>query len=208
MTMNIVKLTNNNFTAETVTNCIGKTTQNNDLSASDIKIEGDANIGCIQTNSLEQIQKCKQMSDALNKTAQQTAQQLGLMTTTDNTSATTTDASASAKSVNVSKGPIEELGNAISGVLDSVFGILGLGLLFSPSGLFLCCILLVIIIIICYSFSGSSKSDTGNLNNLNNLTSANFNDFYSSNNLTSANPNDFFSLDDTYNPMQTNDINN
>jgi hypothetical protein len=162
----------NNFTAETVSNCIGKTTQNNALSASGVSIQGNANIGCIQTNSLEQIQNCKQLSDALNKTAQQTAQELGLTTITDNTSATTTDASASATSKNVSTGPIEEIGNAVSQVLDSVIGILGLGALFSPSGLCLCilflCAICVIIVVVINLMGGSS--DTSNLNGLNETT--------------------------------------
>ena len=183
----------NNFTTETVTNCIGKTTQNNNLSVSDINAKGNANIGCVQTNSLEQIQNCKQMADALNKTAQQTAQQLGLTTTTNNTSATTTDASASATSKNVSTGPIQDLGNAISGVLSGFLNVLGLGMLFSPSGLSLCvfilCILLIFSVIIINSFGSSSSNNLSD--NINAVS-------------TTFNPNSDIILSDIKNPLFTN----
>lgn len=119
----------NNFTSETVQECIGKTSQSNTQNLSGIKVGGNANVKCNQSNSLEQVSECKQMASAVAETTQQTLQELGIETKTTSESAATTEATTSATSENVSTGPIQDIGSAVSGIIGSFGSLLGLGFL-------------------------------------------------------------------------------
>ena len=151
----------NNFTANTVNECIGKTTQSNNISASGIKVGGNAKISCDQTNSLESVQECKQLSEAISKTILKTAQELGMKTETSNTAATKTEATSTSKSENVSTGAIQDLGGAVSGILGSVTGLASLAVLgpiLAPICCCCCCIICIcLIIIIGKSMMGGSS---------------------------------------------------
>ena len=116
----------NNFTSNTVNECIGKTTQSNSTDLSNMDIGGNANVSCIQTNSLEQIQECKQLSDAINTTTQQVLQELGMEVVAVDTTSSEIESTSTATSENISTGPIQDMGNAISGILSSVFGLASL----------------------------------------------------------------------------------
>lgn len=136
---------NNNFTSETVQECIGKTTQSNVQDLSGIKVGGNANVECIQSNSLEQVSECKQMSEAISATTQKTLQELGIATESASETSSALESSNSATSENVSTGPIQDAGTAISSVIGSVGNLFGLGILgaFLP---FICCAVIILIL--------------------------------------------------------------
>jgi hypothetical protein len=161
----------NNFTSNTVNECIGKTTQSNNISASGVTVGGSANISCNQSNTLEQVQECKQLSEAINKTTQKTFQELGIKTEVANTTTSKTEATTTSKSENVSTGPIQDIGNAISGILGSIMGFASfaaLGPILGP----ICCLCsfiigVCLILIIAKSIMGegysSSSSSIGSI---------------------------------------------
>ena len=119
----------NNFTSNTVNECIGKTTQSNSQDLSNMDIGGNAKVECFQANSLEQVQECKQLAEAISNTTQKTFQELGMKTDVANTTATATESTVSSTSENVSTGPIQDLGDAVSGILGSVMGLASLAFL-------------------------------------------------------------------------------
>lgn len=110
----------NNFTVNTVNECIGKTSISNEQNISGIDVGGSANIKCIQTASVEQVQNCKQLSDAVSKTTQATFQELGMIIATESDTGTKTESTVISKSENVATGPIEEAGKAISNIIGAV----------------------------------------------------------------------------------------
>jgi hypothetical protein len=136
---------NNNFTSETVQECIGKTTQSNVQDLSGIKVGGSANVECNQSNTLEQVQECKQMAEAISKTTNDTLQELGIETESSSNVKTKSDSVASTTSENVSTGPIQDFGNAISGIIGSFGNLFGLGLLGSILPC-ICCFIIILVL--------------------------------------------------------------
>jgi hypothetical protein len=134
----------NNFTSKTVDECIGRTTQSNNINLSGVKTGRNANVECNQSNSLEQVSECKQISEAINKTLSQTAQELGLKVETVSKTATKTESTSSAKTETVSTGPIQDLGNAISGILG--LASLGVAAPFIVYCSIICCCLIISLI--------------------------------------------------------------
>lgn len=110
----------NNFSANTVNECIGKTNVSNTQDLSNMDIEGSAKVECIQTASVEQVQNCKQLSSAIQKTTNATLQELGLTVETESNTGTSTESTVTSKSENVATGPIEEAGKAISNIVGAV----------------------------------------------------------------------------------------
>ena len=161
----------NNFNSETVNECIGKTTQQNNISAEGDIIGGNANVECNQSNSLEQVQECKQLAEAANNTLQKTAQELGFTVIVENESSTKNELTANSKTKNESTGPIEELGGAISGVVGSIgnlFGLASLGI--AAPFIIWCCCICCCILLSCASSLMVAKSGAGTTG-----TSSNFN---------------------------------
>lgn len=149
----------NNFTTNTVNECIGKTTQSNTISASGVTVGGSANVTCNQSNSLEQVQECKQLSEAINTTVQKTFQELGLQTDATSQTINKTEAKSSATSENVATGPIQDIGNALSSLFDlASFAMFGpvIGPIISICSCILCLCLLFIIF---QSFMGGSSDN-------------------------------------------------
>lgn len=110
----------NNFTSNTVSECIGKTDVYNSLDLSGSEFDGNVNVKCIQTASIEQVQNCKLLSDSIQKTTQATFQELGLTVETESNTSTATESTVASKSESVATGPIEEAGNAISSIVGAV----------------------------------------------------------------------------------------
>lgn len=165
----------NNFSVDTVNECIGKTSQSNSQDLSNMDIGGNAKVECFQTNSLEQVQECKQLSEAISNTTQKTFQELGLKTDVTNSNATTTESSVLSKSENISTGPIQDLGNAISGIFSSVFGLASLSFLGPIFGLICClcsCLICVcLIVLIGKTFlSGQNTNDNSNLSGMSGMS--------------------------------------
>lgn len=136
---------NNNFTSKTVSECIGKTTQTNKQKIGNVTDVEEAEISCIQSNSLEQVQTCKAMSSAINKSMEEAIEELGLKIEAENITTSETKTKAEVKSETVTTGPIEELGNAVSGIFESI-GLAFLGPFF-PIILICCCIICCCIIL-------------------------------------------------------------
>ena len=153
--------------AKTVDECIGRTKQSNEINASGTRVGGNAKIECNQSNTLEQVQECKQLSEAIQKSFAKTAQELGFKVTAANTTASKTEMKSEAKSESVATGPIQDLGNAISGILGGVLGLASLG----AAGPFIvvCCCLFCCIMLSCVgsvmakSSGGSSAPSIANI---------------------------------------------
>lgn len=157
----------NNFTANTVNECIAKTNVSNSQDLSDLIIGGDANIECIQTASVEQVQNCKQLSQSIQNTTQKTFQELGFIVDTKSNTGTSTESTVISDSENVSTGPIEEIGNAIGSLLGAL-GLAFLAPLLSP----ICIICLVLIFLVCgFSLFSSMFSGTSKSNEMTNMSS-------------------------------------
>lgn len=140
---------NNNFTSNTVSECIGKTALSNTQDLSNLDIGGSANVECYQTNSLEQIQRCKQLSESLNETMNQTLQELGLKSDTIAETSSDTKAETSVETENISTGPIQDISTGIATVFTSIGDIFGFGSFGSTlsSICSICCILIIVCIV-------------------------------------------------------------
>lgn len=148
----------NNFNSETVNECIGRTTQANEIDLAGVEVEsGGANVACNQSNSVEQVQECKQLNEAINKTLSQTAQELGFKVDTKSSTSSATESTSKATTETVSTGPIQDLGNAIGNML----GLASLGVA-GPFIVYSCCIFCCIILSIVssmFAMKGGSGSD-------------------------------------------------
>jgi hypothetical protein len=113
---------NNNFTSETVAQCIGKTELSNELSADGIRAGGNVNIKCVQQNSAEVIQQCEQLSSAINKSLSETANALGMSVVTASATEAKTEAKASTEAQNKATGVIQDTGTAVSETVTAVGG--------------------------------------------------------------------------------------
>jgi hypothetical protein len=138
----------NNFSSKTVDECIGRTTQTNNINLSGMKVGGNANVPCNQSNSVEQVSECKQLTEAINKSMSKAAQELGFKIEASSSTKTKNEVKATATSEAISTGPIQDLGNAVSGVIGSignVFGLASLGVA-APFIIYSCCICCCIIL--------------------------------------------------------------
>ena len=153
----------NSFTNETVQECIGKTVQSNTLSAKGANVGGNANIKCFQQNSIEAVVKCELFSEAVGETLQKTFQELGMKVETDNSTSSKSVASASSTSENVSTGPLQDFGTAISGIIGSIAGPMAAAYA-APFIVICCCCCCCIMLIAFMVMSGSSSQSQSNSN--------------------------------------------
>jgi hypothetical protein len=150
----------NNFSSETVNECIGKTEQSNKTSASDVLSGESITANCSQTNSVEQVSKCEQLNSAINKTLQETAQELGFKVATANETSTSNETKTEIKSETIGTGPIQDL----TGLFNSFGAFLGLASLGLDGPYIMsccvccCCILLICFCSIIFASKGSSSS--------------------------------------------------
>ena len=154
----------NNFTANTVNECIGRTSVSNSQDLSNIEVGGNARIECIQSASVEQVQNCKQLNDAVSKTTTATFQELGLTVSSENTTGSTTESTVSATAENVATGPIQEMGDAIA----NIAGALGLGFLgpFLVPSICCCCCLIIIVVLFFVVTQGMGSSGSIEIPNM------------------------------------------
>ncbi len=148
---------NNNFSAETVNQCIGKTTQTNEQDVQAGNVGGNANVSCIQTNSVEQVQRCEQLASAINETMLKTAAELGLSVTTESDTKTATESTVTASATATATGLIQDTGSAISGIIDSVGGLLS-GLTTGWIVFFVVLGLVALVVVYSVFFSGKDLS--------------------------------------------------
>jgi hypothetical protein len=144
----------NNFNSETVNECIGKTTQNNSANAENMKVGGEFIAECIQTNTLEQVQHCKQLATAANKALQQTAQELGFKVTTEDETIQKNEIKEEGGASSENTGLIQDLGGAI----DKLLGLGSLGIVTPFAGI--CCLLCCCILLGCLSSMMASRSSS------------------------------------------------
>lgn len=160
---------NNSFSANTVNECIGKTSVSNSQDLSNIDVGGNANVQCVQTASVEQVQECKQLSEAISATTQKTFQELGLTVATESTTGSTTESTVTSSAENVATSAIQELGTALAGIMDA-FGLAFLGPILGPSIILCCCLVFIGLIFFVISQvsgggsgSGGGGSGSGNI---------------------------------------------
>jgi len=157
----------NNFSVNTVNKCIGKTNVSNSQDLSNIKVGGDAKVECIQTASVEQVQNCKQLSDAVSKTTQATFQELGMTIATESDTTSKTESTVSSTAENISTGPIQELGTALTGIMGA-FGLAFLGPILGPICSICSCIIVVILLITIFKamVSGGGMDSISSMGNM------------------------------------------
>lgn len=172
----------NNFNSETVSECIGKTNLSNNKSDTNINAN-NVTLECFQSNTVEQVQECKQFSEAANKALSETAQQLGFKVETENSTTTNTEVKASSSAKNEQTDLLTDLGNAFSKAVDSLGGVLGIASLgaFSPF-IILCCIVCCSILLSCacslsLSAKSSSNSNYGNYGNYGNYSNYDYGNY-------------------------------
>jgi hypothetical protein len=154
----------NNFSVNTVNECIGKTNVSNSTDLSNIDVAGNAKINCVQTASVEQVQNCKQLSESISSTTQKTFQELGLTVQTESETITKTESDATSQAI-TRQGGLGAVGKGIADVVQatgnafgSILGPLGLAFL-APFLSPICCICFVLILLICcFSLSGKGGS--------------------------------------------------
>jgi hypothetical protein len=151
----------NSFSSETVNECIGKTTQENETSfAGDEFLGAKTELSCIQSNTLEQVQECKQLSEAANTALIATATELGFKIETLDKAVVAAELEAISKASNESTGPLQDL----TGLVNSFTGLLGLASLgvAAPFVIYSCCIFCCILLCCSSSmFIAKSGSDSG-----------------------------------------------
>jgi hypothetical protein len=151
----------NNFSAETVNECIGKTSVSNSQDLSNMDISGNAKVSCIQTASVEQVQNCKQLSEAISKTTQATFQELGMKTDSTSQTSSATESTVSSKSENVATGPIQEIGKAVSDMLTAL-GLAMLAPFIGPICSICCCIVIVLCLVFVFKAVAGGGGDNSN----------------------------------------------
>jgi hypothetical protein len=152
---------NNNFSSETVNECIGITNQKNTVAGEDI-ISGESVVAdCESTNSVQQVSKCEQLSSAINKTLSETAQELGFTISSKSATELQNEAKSEIKSETIGTGPIQDLGNAASSVINSIGNIVGMGV--AGFGIFCCCIFCCILLSCVASYMSTKSSSTGSI---------------------------------------------
>lgn len=150
------------LTSKTVDECIGRTVQNNTLEAVGTKVGGSATIECNQSNSLEQVQECKQLTEALQSSFTKTAQELGFSFESKSETSSKTEMEGSATSESTATGPIQDIGNAVSGIIGSVgnlFGLASLGM--AAPFIVICCCICCCVLLSCASSLVAAKSGAG-----------------------------------------------
>lgn len=159
----------NNFSSKTVSECIDKKVLKNraDLDADGIEADegGKVDLSCVQTNSVESVTSCKSLSQAINKSVDGIIKDLGLQTVKEDKVKAKSESDASAEAKNVATGPIQDMGKAVAGVVDSVGNAAGniLGgaalLTLGPSliAFLLCCCCCVISIGLVFLSKGSGS---------------------------------------------------
>ena len=161
----------NNFTQNTVTDCIGKTNQSNTRGGTIGSITGsEVDISCQQSNSLEQVQNCKALNTSISETTQKTFQELGFSTDVTNSTSNDSKVENTSTSVNTQTGFIQDTYSGIAGVFGSVgnliTGLVGgssLAFLGPTSGsicLCVCCVVCILLVCTVLSSMGG-KGDSG-----------------------------------------------
>jgi hypothetical protein len=148
----------NNFTQDTVSNCINKTDVSNDTTVSGVTVGGNANVACNQYNTVESVTHCEQLADSISKTTSETLNDLGLKVATENTTSTQTTAESVTKSENTSTGVLQDF----AGVVDSFTGLFAaFGLAAVAPYIGICCCVLILICCVFMVMKGMGGGDDG-----------------------------------------------
>jgi hypothetical protein len=133
----------NNFSQETVSQCIGKTDQT--LNSGYDSITGkNININCTQTNTLEQISNCEQLNGAVNKTVNDTFNQLGLTVATETVSDNANKASVESDASTKSSGIFQDIFSGFANIIGSIGGVISAG----TTGWIFCTLFVAIVFIV------------------------------------------------------------
>lgn len=153
---------NNNFTSETVSQCIGRTDQSNTIETGNINTNnaGGVKVNCVQTNSVEVISECKLLSDAINKSLEETVNAIGLKVVTESQTTSESEATGKTTSESTTTGVIQDTGTAVSSVIDSVGGVFSsmFAAFSSPYISSICFIVFIVIGIVLFVANGGMES--------------------------------------------------
>lgn len=192
----------NNFSANTVNECTGRSSATNVQTIKAENVGGSVDIDCFQSNTVEQVQNCKQLSDAVSKTTQATFQELGLAVETESDTKITTESEISSMAKTIGTGPIEEVGNAVSNVL-TAFGLAFLGPVAGPICMCCCCLIIIgILMFVAYQIFGNTQGSMGKLDQMGQMNFMDTIGPLGSSDFTS----DFMNLGETTNPMMANNF--
>lgn len=117
----------NKFTTNTISDCINTSNIAQNFNVSGAKIKGSANVVLEQEAALDAVGKCIQNQQIVNNIASDVAKTIGLDYKTVDTTVKTTAMEAEATAESKSTGPIGEVFAGVSGVLESIGNIFGLG---------------------------------------------------------------------------------
>ena len=181
----------NNFTSETLAQCIGRVDQTNTIEYGDIKTDSTVDVNCILSNDAEVIQNCKLLSESINTSLVETATALGMTVVTESQTTAETEATTTSSSENVSTGLIQDMGSAISSIVSSLGDLFtGLGLaMLAPYAGSICCVCCIIILLslglMAFKMMGGNASETAESMG---IDTSKFSSFDSSNPFGSSNP--------------------
>lgn len=153
---------NNSFTSDTVNECIGKTTQSNTLEADNVNTAGSITADCIQTNSLEQVQECKQLMDSITGATNQTLQELGITVAAESEVVAAIEAKAESVNTQTQTGAFQDIFNGIAGVVSAVS--------MNPLSLICICVVCIIISVAAAMMMGGGGQSGGFLEEKSNLS--------------------------------------
>ncbi|MBA43157.1 MAG: hypothetical protein CMF62_03995 [Magnetococcales bacterium] len=142
----------NNFNSEDVKKCIAQIENDQNVEAENVDVGGNAIIAVSQDQSAELMAKCVNESGVSNKISSDLARAVGVVIKEDNKTTTDTKMKGSAESKATATGPIEELGDAVSGIIGSVGGLFGGQYIMSFA--FCCCCVLVLGVVAFMMFKG------------------------------------------------------
>jgi hypothetical protein len=151
----IQNVVENKFKSDTISNCIAELKQNQEVSAKNITVGGQATIVFEQDAAAEAVTNCIQNSGVGSDILSTVAAELGVKISNENKTSTTQESKAAAESTAKNKGimegagsAFESIGKAYSGVITSILGEGGIGgMMSSPGGMIfsiVSCIILVI----------------------------------------------------------------
>lgn len=152
-----------NFTSNVVQNCIATVANNQNISIENITTEiGSISTVIDQTTAVNLVTSCVNSTNIGNSVTQSIMSALGISTTASSETELTSSQSGTAESKAESTGPIQDLFNGISNMLNGIFGPLEYASIASSASVTLCCICCcVLLIIMCFGLMMVSMSPAG-----------------------------------------------
>lgn len=138
----IMNTIENNFTSKDVKTCTSSVGGTQTTVIEDVYAGNNVNIKITQRMALESMTSCTQQQNTANDITNVMAEAMGIEIIEDTQTTASTEGSLTSDISIISTGPIQDLGNAISSIIDSVFS----GYVASLSMICLICVVVMIVI--------------------------------------------------------------